>query len=90
MRSDAQYLAANQRLRVFPTSTDFPLLPTSEISYYLSLFERSGFCWISLDFVGYTGLVSQDAAYPLLCFNNMFFESFYHHSRVTHMYTYGV
>ena len=46
-------------------------------------------CWtvrFSLDFVGYTRLVSQDAAYPMFCFSNMFFESFHHHSRVTHMY----
>ena len=52
------------------------------LSNYLLLLNSP----VSLDFVGYTGLVSQDAVYPKFCFSNMFFESFHHHSRGTHMY----
>ena len=60
-----------------------PLLPKSEIANYLFLLNSP----VPLDFVGYLGQVSQDAAHLIMsCFNNMFFQSFHHHLRVTHMY----
>ena len=51
----------------------------SEISNYLLLLN-------SPVFVGDPGQVSLGVAHIMSCFNNMFFQSFHHHSRVAHMY----
>ena len=59
---------------------NIPLLPKSLIIFLLN-------SPVPLDFIGYPGQVSLDVAHLIMsCFNNMFFQSFHHHSRVTHMY----
>ena len=58
---------------------------TTKIRNYLIIFLLNS--PVPLNFIGYHSQVSLDAAHLIMsCFNNMFFQSFHHHSRITQLY----
>ena len=67
------HLTANRRLSLHSSTTKIR-------NRLLSFLLNSP---VPLDFIGYPGQVSLDAAHVIMsCFNNMFFQSFHHHSQV--------